>query len=78
VDCGIGENFDDWLFTQKAYLDLDWCFICKCNGEKVDHLLLHCPIAMELWSMMLGLFAGSLVIPKSVVDLLACWQGRFG
>lgn len=59
-------------------MDLDWCFICKCSGEKVDHLWLRCPIAMELWSMMLGLFAVSWVIPKSVVDLLACWQGRFG
>lgn len=59
-------------------MDLDWCIICKCNGEKVDHLWLRCPIAMELWSMMLGLFAVSWVIPKSVVDLLACWQGRFG
>ena len=63
---------------QKAYLDLDWCFICKCNGEKVDHLLHCCPIAMKLWSMVQGFFAVSWVILKSVVDLLVCWQGSFG
>ena len=57
---------------------LDWCYMCKCNGESVDHLFLHCLIAMDLWSMILGLFGVSWVMPKSVGELLACWQGRFG
>jgi len=30
---------------------------------------------MDLWSMILGLYAVSWVMPKSVVGLLACWQG---
>ena len=21
---------------------VDWCIMCRCNGETVDHLLLHC------------------------------------
>ena len=25
--------------------------MCKGNGELVGHLLLHCPIAYELWTM---------------------------
>lgn len=33
-----------------------WCYMHKCNGESVDHPLLHCPIASDLWSMVLGLF----------------------
>ena len=57
---------------------LDWCYMCKCNRELVDHLLLHCPIASKLWSMVSGLFGVCWVMPKSVVDLLACWQGCFG
>ena len=52
--------------------------MCKYNGELVDHLYLHCLVAMDLWSMVLGLFGVSWVMPKSVVGLLACWQGRFG
>ena len=52
--------------------------MCKCNGESVDHLLLNCPIASDLWSMILVLFGLSWVMPKSVVELLACWQGHFG
>ena len=26
---------------------VDWCYMCKCNGETMDHLLLHCPIATD-------------------------------
>ena len=33
---------------------------------------------MDLWSVVLGLFGVSWVMPKSVVRLLACWQGQFG
>ena len=57
---------------------LDWCFMCKRNGESVDHLFLHCPFAMDLWSMVLGLFGVSWVMPRTVLGLLGCWQGNFG
>ena len=23
--------------------------MCRCNEESVDHLLLHCPAAFDLW-----------------------------
>ena len=52
--------------------------MCKCNGELVDHLFLHCPVAMDLWSMVLGLFGVTWAMPQFVVGLLACWQGRLG
>ena len=52
--------------------------MCKSNGESVDHLFLHCPVAMDLWSMVLGLFGLSWVMPHSVLGLLGCWQGSFG
>ena len=31
-----------------------------------------------LWSMVLGLFGVSLVMPRTVLGLLGCWQGNFG
>ena len=55
---------------------MDWCFMCKCNGELVDHLFLHW-VALDLWSMDLSLFGVIWVMPKSVVELLAFWQGWF-
>ena len=31
---------------QKQWLVvIDWCCMCKRDGETIDHLLLHCPIA---------------------------------
>ena len=46
--------------------------MCKCNGESVDHLFLHCPVAMDMWAMVFGLFGVSWVMPQSVLGLLAC------
>ena len=41
---------------KRGVLVLDWCYMCKNCGELVDHLLLHCPIACELWSLVFCLF----------------------
>ena len=54
---------------------LDWCYMCKCYSEIVDHLFLHCLAAMELWDMVFGLFGVCWVMPMTIVELLACWQG---
>ena len=63
---------------KKKVLIPDWCYMCKSNGESVDHLLLHCPIVYKLWSMVFTLFGIHWAMPKIVVELLACWQGNFG
>ena len=52
--------------------------MCKRNGESVDHLLIHYPLAFDLWSMVFTLFGIHWVMPKIVVELLDCWQGKFG
>ena len=67
----------DNLRKRKIWI-LDWCYMCKCNGESVDHLFLHCPVVMDLWFMVFGLFGVSWVMLQSVVGLLACWLGQFG
>ena len=46
-------------------------------GETINHLLLHCPIAKELGSMVFTLFWVSWVMPKDVVELTASWPGKF-
>ena len=52
VDLGKCLTIDN-LRKRKVWI-LDWCYICKCNGELVDHLFLHFPAAMDLWSMVFG------------------------
>ena len=49
------------------------CYVCCCNAESVDHLLLFCPIAHSLWMYMLRLLGINWVMPGSVKDLLFCW-----
>ena len=61
----------DNLRKRKVYI-LDWCYMCKCNSESVNHLFLHCPVASELWDMVFGLFGVNWVMPLSVVGLFAC------
>jgi hypothetical protein len=43
---------------------IEWCCMCKKKGESIDHLLLHCDIACELWSFMFSLFGVEWVMPK--------------
>ena len=56
---------------------LDRCYMRKRCGELVDHLLLHCLIAYELWSPMLCMFGIHWVMLHRVIELLASWQGKF-
>ena len=48
---------------KRHFVVLEWCFMCKRYGESVDHLLLHCPIAYEMWSMIFCLFGIFWVMP---------------
>ena len=43
----------------------------------MDHLLIHCPIACELWSLVFCLFGIHYVIPHKVIELFESWQGKF-
>ena len=62
---------------KKRVCILDRCYMCKCSSETVNHLFLHCPVTLELWDMVFGLFGVYWVMPMSVVELFACQQGRF-
>jgi hypothetical protein len=63
---------------RRRILILDWCCMCQSDGESVNHLLLHCRVAQELWNMILNMFGVSWVMPRNVVDLFSCWSGNVG
>ena len=54
--------------SKRYKLIVDWCCMCKHSGEFIDHLLLHCCVASDIWSCVLPLFELSQVMPKSVVE----------
>ena len=49
---------------------VDWCIMCRCSGETVNHLLLHCDKAYQLWSLVFRSFGINWVLPSSVADTL--------
>jgi hypothetical protein len=59
---------------KRHLIIVDWCCLCKSSGESVDHLLLHCSLAWELWSMVFGLFGVCWVMPGQVLQLWTGWQ----
>ena len=59
----------DNLWNQGVTV-VDWCYMCKWSGESINHLLLHCPIAFELWTMVWALFGLLWVMPQSVNRLI--------
>ena len=44
----------------------------------IDHLLIHCEVAIELWSSILNLFGVEWVMPIWVIALLVSWGGQVG
>ena len=52
--------------------------MCKRNGESIDHLLSHCPLAFDLWSMVFTLFGIHWVMPKTVVELWLVGKENLG
>jgi hypothetical protein len=47
----------------------------KTSGESIDHLLLHCKVAKDLWSSLFNLFGVEWVMPRRVREWLMSWGG---
>ena len=72
----LGERFSLWII-RNIYI-VNRCCMCKNIWESVGHLLLCCSYAYNLWTFVFSLFGVSWVMPKQVVDLLACWNRGVG
>ena len=47
--------------------------LCLEDEESLDHLLLKCNFANRIWSVVLGWFRCSWVLPRSLSDLFEAW-----
>ena len=65
-------------FRRRWVFVIDQCCMCKSAEETINCLLLHCPAAQELWSVVFILLGVLWVMPRGMLDLLASWQARFG
>jgi hypothetical protein len=52
--------------------------MCKKSEESIDHLLLHCEVATEVWNMIFQLFGVMWVMSGQLKDCLGSWQGQKG
>ena len=62
----------------RGYTLTNWCCMCRCEGESVDHLLIHFHVANVLWHYVFSSFGILWVLPRSVFDLLDGWQNLLG
>ena len=68
---------NDNLIKRRVVL-VNWCCLCKANGESIDHLFIHCSLAKQLWDTILTLFGVHWVMPRQLQDLISCWPGALG
>ena len=80
--------FFAWEATWGKVLTLDrlqrrgWqfpncCFLCGCEEETINHILIHCTVVRVLWDIILGLFGVQWAFPESVKEVLFSWKGSF-
>ncbi len=63
---------------KKNIVLVNWCCMCKADGESVDYLLIHCPMARESWDTVLPFLGVHWVMSRYVRDLLDSWHGILG
>jgi hypothetical protein len=55
---------------KRNVLVIEWCCMCKKSGESIEHLLLHCQVARDLWSYIRTLSGVEWVMSRMMLDLL--------
>lgn len=48
--------------------------MCQHSSKTVNHLLLHCSVASDLWNMFLSISRVSWVVPRNVKDTMESWS----
>jgi hypothetical protein len=74
----LGKILTAYNLRKRNIVLVNWCSMCKANGESVDHLLIHCPMAKDLWDYVLAFFGVHWVMLWHVRDLLDSWHGGLG
>ncbi|XP_059627693.1 uncharacterized protein LOC132270534 [Cornus florida] len=57
---------------RRSQVVVNGCYMCKKTGESVNHLLIHCLVARDVFLVALGI---PWVFSESMVDLLESWRG---
>uniref|UniRef100_A0A2N9IF45 Reverse transcriptase zinc-binding domain-containing protein n=1 Tax=Fagus sylvatica TaxID=28930 RepID=A0A2N9IF45_FAGSY len=63
---------------RRGIVTVGWGCLCRCSEEMVDHLLLHCLVAAEIWGFVFQMFGVDWVMSRCVLDQEAGWRNWFG
>ena len=63
---------------RRGFDFINWCTMCHCCREIVDHLLLHCKKAHRLWSFVFRTFGISWVLSRLVANFIFGWWNWLG
>ena len=61
--------------TRRGWVLVNRCRMCCAEVETVDHLLLHCSVASQLWALIFAIFGVTWVQGNSVASVLSSWSG---
>ncbi|RVX17177.1 hypothetical protein CK203_003109 [Vitis vinifera] len=53
------------------------CFLCGCEEETINHILIHCTVVKVFWDIILRLFGVQWAFPESIKEVLSSWKGSF-
>ena len=62
---------------RRGWQFLNRCFLCGCEEETINHILIHCTVVKGLWDIILVLCGVQWVFPESVKEVLCSWKGSF-
>lgn len=54
---------------------VNWCYLCKKAAESCNHILLLCPLAYELWTIVYALTEINWVMVGTIKDETWVWEG---
>ena len=65
--------------VRRGWVLVNRCCMCGMAAESVDHLMLHCVVASQLWALIFALFGLLWAQPGTVSAALWSWsRGRVG
>lgn len=64
------------LLRRKGLFLVNFCCLCKADGESSSHTLEHCSFAWKVWFGILRDFGMRWVVPTDLYSLLLSWKGK--
>lgn len=62
---------------KRHFAVMEWCFICKRNGENIDHFMLHFELPKSLLTEIFCTFGFEGVLLQCMVEMLSCYRIPF-